>query len=289
MKYFIQEDFDYDPDEYFLRNFVGRKEELDWISHKIINENDRIAIISGEAGIGKTALAKMFAQRFKHEFPAGIFYIPLNPFESISNHISKNGLENASQPFLLILDEHEITLSDSVIMSEVGRILNNISARVLITSRQTIQTSFGKSLELTNFTQAEMEELILKRLHNSNLDRSTLDKFYAIFQGHPLALNIASGTLRDGIFSIQELFDSLTPFTKQGLVGPDKRPLNPESKQFKLIVNDIAAIPVMVVNAYEQRLVYMPIRKHFMILHASTRHITWQINDVRRYNFRQLG
>jgi hypothetical protein len=50
-----------------------------------------------------------------------------------------------------------------------------------------------------------------------------------------------------------------------------------------------SAIPVMVVNAYERRLVYMPIRKHFMILHASTRHITWQINDGRRYNFRQLG
>jgi hypothetical protein len=49
------------------------------------------------------------------------------------------------------------------------------------------------------------------------------------------------------------------------------------------------AIPVMAVNAYERRLVYMPIRKHFMILHASIRHITWQINDGRRYNFRQLG
>jgi hypothetical protein len=34
------------------------------------------------------------------------------------------------------------------------------------------------------------------------------------------------------------------------------------------------AIPVMAVNAYERRLDYMPIRKHFMILHASIRHIT---------------
>jgi hypothetical protein len=65
--------------------------------------------------------------------------------------------------------------------------------------------------------------------------------------------------------------------------------MDPEEEEKKRIIPVKPAIPVMAVNAYERRLVYMPIRKHFMILHASTRHITWQINDVRRYNFRQLG
>jgi len=50
-----------------------------------------------------------------------------------------------------------------------------------------------------------------------------------------------------------------------------------------------AAIPVMVVNACKRRFVYLPFRKHFMVLHASTRYITRKIKDERRYNFRQLG
>jgi len=49
------------------------------------------------------------------------------------------------------------------------------------------------------------------------------------------------------------------------------------------------AIPVMVVNACKRRFVYLPFRKHFMVLHASTRYITRKIKDERRYNFRQLG
>jgi len=49
------------------------------------------------------------------------------------------------------------------------------------------------------------------------------------------------------------------------------------------------AIPVMVVNACKRRFVYLPFRKHFMVLHASTRYITKKIKDERRYNFRQLG
>ena len=50
-----------------------------------------------------------------------------------------------------------------------------------------------------------------------------------------------------------------------------------------------AAISVMIVNAYKRWLVYMSFRKHFMILHASTRHVTRQINDEGWYNFRPLG
>ena len=55
--------------------------------------------------------------------------------------------------------------------------------------------------------------------------------------------------------------------------------------------NDVvtSAIPVMVVNACKRRFVYLPFRKHFMVLHASTRYITRKIKDERRYNFRQLG
>jgi hypothetical protein len=37
---------------------------------------------------------------------------------------------------------------------------------------------------------------------------------------------------------------------------------------------DFAAIPVMAVNACKRRLVYLLFRKHFMILRASTRHVT---------------
>jgi len=57
----------------------------------------------------------------------------------------------------------------------------------------------------------------------------------------------------------------------------------------KLKYNDKSAIPVMVVNACKRRFVYLPFRKHFMVLHASTRYITRKIKDERRYNFRQLG
>ena len=46
----------------------------------------------------------------------------------------------------------------------------------------------------------------------------------------------------------------------------------PLEKRFRVVKK--VAIPVMVINAHKQRLVSLPFRKHFIILHASTCHIT---------------
>jgi len=51
----------------------------------------------------------------------------------------------------------------------------------------------------------------------------------------------------------------------------------------------LAEIPVMAVNTYKRKLVSLLFREHFMVLHASTRHVIKQINDERQYNCRQPG
>ncbi len=54
-------------------------------------------------------------------------------------------------------------------------------------------------------------------------------------------------------------------------------------------VEVVLAIPVMAVNAYKRRFDISFLRKHFIILRASIRHIIRKINYKRRYYSRVLG
>src|SRR5205807_1091906 len=51
--------------------FIGRQKELNDI-HSAFREGVRSVVIVGSGGVGKTSLARAFADRFKDEFPGGV-------------------------------------------------------------------------------------------------------------------------------------------------------------------------------------------------------------------------
>ena len=65
-------DYIYDIVPKPCRHFIGRENDLEQI-HKVLKENDKV-FLTGVAGIGKSELAKMYAQKYKNEY-TNILYL----------------------------------------------------------------------------------------------------------------------------------------------------------------------------------------------------------------------
>ncbi|MGH3877628.1 MAG: helix-turn-helix domain-containing protein, partial [Actinophytocola sp.] len=73
-----------------VRAFTGRGAELaelDSLSERPDDTGVAIAVLSGTAGIGKTALAVHWAQRARHRFPDGQLYVNLRGFDPGSSPV----------------------------------------------------------------------------------------------------------------------------------------------------------------------------------------------------------
>jgi hypothetical protein len=56
--------------------FTGRDAELAMIEAKLGNE--RVVVLHGAPGLGKTRLAQEYAQRYADRYPGGLFFIPFD-------------------------------------------------------------------------------------------------------------------------------------------------------------------------------------------------------------------
>lgn len=79
------------------RTFVGRSRELDQLDKALLGLTGSIAVISGTAGVGKTALAVRWAERATAEFPDGQLYVNLRGFDPSGDLVSP---EDAVRGFL---------------------------------------------------------------------------------------------------------------------------------------------------------------------------------------------
>ena len=219
--------------------FVDREEEQNVLDRELIQLQTRVVIIVGPAGFGKTFLAFEFARRNHEYFSGGVFDIHPTPMPSLSE-MAFNKITDANKESLLIINNAE-RLPGSVVETELEYILHDRpKARIILTSRRQMQFRSMNviSLALTPFTQDVFTEY-LRRVLRSELAPPVQKELFERLQGHPLSIAIATVAMRDGLYNAPELLKSLEPFIREGLLGPNGRPLKPENKSYNQIISDI--------------------------------------------------
>jgi restriction system protein len=221
--------------------FMDREAELQTLAQQLLVLQTRVVLISGPAGIGKTALAFMFAQRHKDAFPGGVFDSHTIPGLPLSELALRAVPESEERALLIVNDLH--VLPDSDIETELNSVLTaRPQTQVILTSRREMQVPLGTvSIRLAPFTRQQMEKFFRIRL-GYELDQLTQEQLFELLQGHPLAAAVAVDALQGELFTMPEFLDSLQPFSKPGLLGPDGRPLKPGSESYRHIVTDVTSV-----------------------------------------------
>lgn len=222
--------------------FVGRKRELDKLAQAFFIDNLKVAAITGTVGIGKTALIIMFARQFRNKFPGGVFTYNVIP---VGQTVKEALLitPDTDQLSLLIIEELG-NLGDFVVESTLEEIIaKRPSARIIFTSQKPIISTpiVALVLELSKFSKEEMTELIEKRLQRK-IPYSTVARLYKLLQGHPLATAIISGTVRDNLIKLSQIYEYLRPFVRSGIISPDGSPIEVDSEPYKQIVTDVMEV-----------------------------------------------
>ena len=194
--------------------FVGRMKDYKDL-HRIIQKKKHGAItgIVGTGGIGKTELAKVYAQAYREMYPGGIFWASMKnsdwkiQAEEIFKHLEPGGESRvfpdtgkakdevqkalSHREALLIIDN--VTEADQIIKPECFLLVTSRDREVFgILSHDAIH-------KLSGLSPKEGKELLIKILGRDRVNQDTIGvkRIVEILGGMPLAVEIAGKHLAD--------------------------------------------------------------------------------------------
>ncbi len=206
-------------------SFVGREQELADINRRLQDPACRLLTLVGPGGIGKTRLAMRVTAVSAPHFPAGTYYINLQPVQTEeflitavadALEISLTGQDSplafirdflADRQILITLDNFEQLLDASPVLSEL---LIGTRTKFLITSRETLnlqeewlypisgmnfppQTTSPE--DVTNFSAIQLFVDRAQRIRpdfDFNQDTASVTRICQVVEGMPLALELAA-------------------------------------------------------------------------------------------------
>ncbi|SBT51393.1 AfsR/SARP family transcriptional regulator [Micromonospora auratinigra] len=231
--------------------FVGRTGELSQLD-ALAAEHERLVLVVGPAGVGKTTLVANWARRAASRFPDGQLFVDMRGF-----HIGQQMTPNQALPLLLIalgvavqqIPVHAdgqtalyrsllagrrvlISLDNVATAAQVRPLLAaGAGSLVLVTSRDRLSglvaVDGARRINLDELPDAEAVEVLSRTagVAHSGDDRATLLELARLCGGLPLALRIAGARLADRPdLGLRRHVDELTadgPMARLSVVGDE--------------------------------------------------------------------
>jgi AAA ATPase domain len=222
--------------------FVGRHEELARID-AAFRAGQRHFVIVGDAGSGKSSIARLFAARAKSAFPAGVVTASAARFESSASSLERVLLGGAGDPALVIIDDAEL-FDDAMLIRLEAVLARAPQLRVILTSRRHIRLARAQTIFLSSgLNQADFEELLKRGAAQvyKAYSKDVITRLFQISGGSPAFASLASAAVQAGaVESWEDLLAHLRDFHTPGVVGRNGRPLVEESEEYSRIVAHVS-------------------------------------------------
>jgi restriction system protein len=255
------------PCEYLEKTFIDRKKERSELRALLVLERRKLVVLSGERGCGKTALVPMFSARHEGDFPEGIFFAsgPILDMKALQESFhgvharpvsafSSIGVIKRPGDYSLRIIDSIAPLRRQTLESVLAPFLKRPKEQVLLIDVPATFTRLGDTalpadyalVNLGNLTEHETAAAIRMLLAHMGtalgISEKTTSFLHHLTGGNPFALQTALAYLKDHGFSEGKLRNALGPFQRPGIVGPDGRPLTPDSHAYKRIVTDVSQV-----------------------------------------------
>jgi len=216
--------------------FVGRNRELSALKEHFSN-GGQVAIIRGDRGSGKTALALMFGYwtEFTKLFPGGWQQIDISPIVRVDDVLPTPPKGRT----LLFVDDFEFALPE--IRQQVRKLLvryKTLNAIICTKDQNPFDLSSALQIQLGGLSQDEFRVLTEKHLLMIGKHRGLADKFFQIVGGSPLYADIADKTIRELMISFEDFVHGLGEFRHPGILGPDGKPIEDVPQSIQVAVLD---------------------------------------------------
>ncbi len=204
-------------------SLIGREAELRRMDELLADDpgGGLLLVVSGPAGVGKTALALHWAHRVRDDFPDGQLYVdlhgydpnqdPLDAGEVLNRFLRTLGVQPAEAPVTveersalyrtLVADRRMVVMLDNVLGStELLPLLPGSSSCVVVTSRRRlvglVAHAEARLVELDMLTpEAAVEVLGRVAGRGEGVEADGLRRLAELCDGLPLALRIAAARL----------------------------------------------------------------------------------------------
>lgn len=210
-------DYIYDIVPKPCRHFIGRETDLEQI-HELLKENDKI-FLTGVAGIGKSELAKMYAERYKRDY-TNILYmrymgdiedmIADSDFADDTDNNADSRFERHSRFFrslkedtLIIIDNFDIV---PIIESGFDKLMQ-YRCKILFTTR--CRFSEYTEYELKEMPQNDLIGLVSKFYDKTEKKLDIVEQIIDEVHRHTLSVELAARLLASGILRPKKLLAEL--------------------------------------------------------------------------------
>jgi restriction system protein len=222
----------------FDKRFSGRRQELDLLARELLLPDAKVVAITGEPGVGKTALAMMFAHLHRDAFPAGTYHLHANSFEPLPDTIAAS-VSNPTAPYLLILDDLDFRQPNQQYAELMEVRASRSTARIICVSRSSAwHGNADLTLELRNLNLTDFSELFDKLTGFSGAGHLNTNAF-EVLGGNPLFAHLASDLLKSSSLTPLEVLRRFHSFKYSGLIDVDGRPVAQNGAIERQIIVDV--------------------------------------------------
>ena len=199
--------------------FINRKTEFEAL-RRGFQSDGRVGLISGPAGMGKTALAQVFASTSQGRFLGGVETVWAIDADQLGDLLLGPLTLPLETPTLLVLEE-----ADLVPIDDVHRVTQILEENKLLSLLVVSRTPEGWSdfadfhVRLGGLEASEFADVLGSAALK---DPAGTARLFALADGHPLVARVTSDLVSDSstALSLKDIINDLGGFRRQGVTGP---------------------------------------------------------------------
>lgn len=201
--------------------FVGREQELSQI-RKVFTSGSPAVFLHGVGGIGKSEVAKKYAETFANEYDAVLFLRYVDSLERSFDEIEIQNFDDndiqehrrvlhrlLNKQVLLIIDNFDVEVNADEYLEQAL----SCGAQVLITTRTDFSMVYAdgiRQVDIDSLAQVELQHLFMKHAGNEAFlseDMDLLSKLLKQIEYHTYAAELLAKQMHSSGWSMQKLYD----------------------------------------------------------------------------------